>query len=52
MLIIGIVLGAIHKIQRKDLAPAVWFGALSAVVVGILTAIPTKATANAGSQAA
>lgn len=38
-LIIGIVLGAINKIQRKDLAPAVWFGALSAVVVSILTAV-------------
>ena len=38
-LIIGIVLGAINKIRRGDLAPAVWFGTLSAVVVSILTAI-------------
>ncbi len=38
-LIIGIVLGAISKIHCKDLAPAVWFGTLSAVVVSILTAI-------------
>ena len=38
-LIIGIVLGAVNKIHRKDLAPAVWLGALSAVVVSILTAI-------------
>lgn len=38
-LIIGIVLGAVSKIRRKDLAPAVWFGTLSAIVVSILTAI-------------
>ena len=38
-LIIGIVLGAVNKIHRKDLAPAVWLGTLSAVVVSILTAI-------------
>jgi high-affinity iron transporter len=38
-LIIGIVLGAVNKIHRKDLAPAVWLGTLIAVVVSILTAI-------------
>jgi high-affinity iron transporter len=38
-LIIGIVLGAVSKIRRKDLAPAVWFGTLSAIVISILTAI-------------
>ena len=38
-LIIGIVLGAVSKIRRKDLAPAVWFGTLSAVIISILTAI-------------
>jgi high-affinity iron transporter len=38
-LIIGIVLGAVNKIRRGDLAPAVWLGTLSAVVVSILTAI-------------
>lgn len=38
-LIIGIVLGALTKIRRRDLSPAVWFGALSAVVVSILTAV-------------
>jgi high-affinity iron transporter len=37
-LIIGIVLGAVSKIRRNDLAPAVWLGTLSAVVVSILTA--------------
>lgn len=38
-LIIGIVLGAVSKIRRSDLAPAVWLGALSAVIVSILTAV-------------
>jgi len=38
-LIIGIVLGAVSKIRRTDLAPAVWFGTLSAVAVSILTAV-------------
>ena len=33
------MLGAVSKIHRKDLSPAVWFGTLSAVVVSILTAI-------------
>ena len=38
-LIIGIVLGALTKIRRSDLSPAVWLGALSAISVSILTAI-------------
>jgi high-affinity iron transporter len=38
-LIIGIVLGAVSKIRRNDLAPAVWLGTLSAVIVSILTAV-------------
>jgi high-affinity iron transporter len=38
-LIIGIVLGALAKIRRTDLSPAVWLGALSAVGVSILTAV-------------
>ena len=38
-LIIGIVLGAVSKIRRNDLAPAVWLGTLSAVAVSILTAV-------------
>jgi high-affinity iron transporter len=38
-LIIGIVLGAVSKIRRKDLTPAVWLGALSAIGVSILTAL-------------
>src|SRR5512138_3555658 len=38
-LIIGIVLGAVNKIHRKDLVPTVWLGALSAIVVSLLTAV-------------
>jgi high-affinity iron transporter len=38
-LIIGIVLGALTKIRRDDLSPAVWLGAWSAVGVSVLTAI-------------
>lgn len=38
-LIIGIVLGALRKIQRNELIPALWFGTLSAVGVSILTAV-------------
>jgi high-affinity iron transporter len=38
-LIIGIVLGALSKIRRADLAPAVWLGTLSAVGISILTAV-------------
>lgn len=38
-LIIGIVLGALQKIRRTDLAPALWLGALVALAVSILTAV-------------
>lgn len=38
-LIIGIVLGALTKIRRSDLSPAVWLGTLSAVGVSIVTAV-------------
>jgi high-affinity iron transporter len=38
-LIIGIVLGAVNKIRRNDLNPAVWLGILSAIGVSILTAL-------------
>jgi high-affinity iron transporter len=38
-LIIGIVLGALSKIRRNDLAPAVWLGTLSAIGVSIFTAV-------------
>jgi high-affinity iron transporter len=38
-LIIGIVLGALRKIHRSDLAPALWFGTLGAIFLSILAAI-------------
>jgi high-affinity iron transporter len=38
-LIIGIVLGALRKIHRTDLSPALWIGTLSAVGVSVLAAI-------------
>jgi high-affinity iron transporter len=38
-LIIGILLGALSKIRRTDLAPTVWLGTLTAVGVSILTSI-------------
>lgn len=38
-LIIGILLGALSKIRRTDLAPTMWLGALSAIGVSILTAV-------------
>jgi high-affinity iron transporter len=37
-LIIGIVLGALRKIRRTDLAPALWLGTLIAVGISILAA--------------
>ncbi|MDO8970102.1 MAG: FTR1 family protein [Saprospiraceae bacterium] len=38
-LIIGIVLGALQKIRRTDLSPALWLGTLSAVGTSIIAAI-------------
>ncbi len=38
-LIIGIVLGALQKIRRTDLTPALWMGTLAALGVSILTAV-------------
>jgi high-affinity iron transporter len=38
-LIIGIVLGALRKINRTDLSPALWLGTLSAVGISLLVAI-------------
>ncbi len=38
-LIIGIVFGALQKIRRTDLAPALWMGTFAALGVSILTAI-------------
>jgi high-affinity iron transporter len=38
-LVIGIVLGALRKLQRPELAPVVWAGALSAAVISLASAI-------------
>lgn len=38
-LIIGIVLGALRKIRRTDLAPALWLGTLVAVGISALAAV-------------
>ncbi|MBI5841553.1 MAG: FTR1 family protein [Chloroflexi bacterium] len=38
-LIIGIAIGALRKIRRTDLAPALWLGTFSAVAVSILAAV-------------
>jgi high-affinity iron transporter len=38
-LIIGIVLGALHQMRRRDLASSIWSGALSAALLSLLAAI-------------
>jgi high-affinity iron transporter len=38
-LIIGIVLGALRKVHRSDLAPALWLGTVSAVAVSLLAGV-------------
>ena len=38
-LIIGIVIGALRKIRRTDLVPALWWGVLSAAAVSALAAV-------------
>ena len=38
-LIIGIVLGALRKLNRSEMTPAVWYGALSAVLVSLTTGV-------------
>jgi high-affinity iron transporter len=38
-LIIGIVLGALRKLHRSEMAPAVWYGALAAVLASIFTGV-------------
>ena len=42
-LIIGIVLGALRKMGRTELAPAVWRGALSAAVVSVIGGVALTA---------
>src|SRR5688572_16315770 len=38
-LIIGIVLGALRKLNRTQMAPAVWYGTFSAVAVSLITGV-------------
>ncbi len=38
-LIIGILLGALRKMRRSDLTPAVWLGVAAAVVISLGSAI-------------
>ena len=38
-LIIGIVLGALRKLNRSEMAPAVWYGALTAMLVSLVTGV-------------
>lgn len=38
-LIIGIVLGALRKLDRSHMVPAVWYGAFAAVLVSLVTGI-------------
>jgi high-affinity iron transporter len=38
-LIIGIVLGALHKMNRRELTPAVWWGTGSAAVISFVVAL-------------
>lgn len=42
-LIISIVLGALRKMNRLELSPAVWYGALSAVVVSLISGVALTA---------
>ncbi len=38
-LIIGIVIGALNKFNRRELTPVVWNGTLSAVLISVITAL-------------
>ena len=42
-LIIGIVLGALRKLNRPEMRPAVWYGTLSAVLVSVIAGISLTA---------
>jgi high-affinity iron transporter len=42
-LLIGILLGAVRQIHRRDLIPAVWAGTISALVVSVLVAFGLNA---------
>lgn len=38
-LILSIVLGALRKLNRRDMSPAVWYGTFSAVLVSLITGV-------------
>ncbi len=38
-LVIGLLIGALRKLQRRDLSASVWFGAISAAVASLLVAV-------------
>lgn len=38
-LIIGILFGALRKLQRPELAPSIWYGVISAAAVSVLVAV-------------
>lgn len=38
-LIIGIVLGALRKLNRSEMAPTVWYGTISALLVSLITGV-------------
>jgi high-affinity iron transporter len=38
-LIIGIVLGALRKLNRTEMTPAVWYGTLSALVISLISGV-------------
>ena len=42
-LIIGIVLGALRKLNRSEMAPTVWYGTLSALLVSLITGVALTA---------
>jgi high-affinity iron transporter len=42
-LIIGIVLGALRKLNRSEMTPAVWYGTISAVLVSLVTGVSLTA---------
>ena len=38
-LIIGIGLGALRKLDRRDMAPAIWYGTFSALLLSLITGV-------------
>ena len=42
-LIIGIVLGAVNKLNRRDLIPSAWYGTVCAILVSLIAGIALTA---------